>query len=108
MISQEEIERAADFIRDNATKAAQARSDRLHLESFKKAKIAILFGKAGPGKTVAASEAWAYAHHEYIELLDAYKIAVKEDEEIRWLMEAATLKVRVGQTFQANLRAGTI
>jgi hypothetical protein len=108
MITLEEIEKAADFVRDNASKAAQAKADRLHLESFKKAKIAILFGQAGPGKTVAAMEAWAHAHPQYIELLETYKIAIKEDEEIRWLMEAATLKVKVGQTFQATLRAANI
>ena len=107
MISDDEIEKAVDFIRDNAGRAAQARSDRLHLEAFRKSKHAILFGKAGPG-TVAASEAWAYAHPEYIELLEGYKIAIKEDDEIRWLMEAAKLKIEVWRTFQANQRVGTI
>lgn len=105
MISDTEVEKAIDYIRDNSGKAAKAKSERLHLEIFRKSKHAILFGQAGPGKTVAAADAWAYAHPEYLELLEGYKVAIEQDEKLKWLMEAAKLKVEVWRTVQANQRA---
>ena len=104
MISDAEVEKAIDYIRDNSGAAAKAKADRLHIEVFRKSKHAILFGLS-PAKTVAASEAWAYAHPEYLELLEGYKVAIEQDEKLKWLMEAAKLKVEVWRTVQANQRA---
>lgn len=104
MISDAEVEKAIDYIRDNSGAAAKAKADRLHIEVFRKSKHAILFGQS-PEKTVAASDAWAYAHPDYIELLEGYKVAIEQDERLKWLMEAAKLKVEVWRTVQANQRA---
>ena len=36
MITDLEIEKAVDYLRDNATKAAQARANRIYLEEYRK------------------------------------------------------------------------
>ena len=105
MITDEQAEKANDWIRDNATQAAQAKSNRLHLEEFRKAKKAELFLHA-PGGTVADKEAFAYSHPDYLALLDGYRVAVEEDERMRWMMEAAALRVEIWRTQSANNRRG--
>lgn len=107
-MSQEiDIFRVLDFIRDNAKKYAQAKANRVHLEEFRKSKKALLYQDAPPG-TVAEKEAYAYAHHEYRELLDGIKAAVEVEEGLRWQLEAAKLKADAWRTIQSNQRAERI
>lgn len=104
MITDAYIEKALDFIRDNAPALAQAKANRVHLEEFRKTKKAILFREAPEG-TIQAREAYAYSHAEYIELIDGLKAAVEEEERLRWLMKAAEFKIDVWRTQQANNRS---
>lgn len=103
----EEIERPLTFIRDNATKYAQAKADRVYLEQFRKSKKAMLFIEAEKIgiKTVAEREAWAYAHAEYLQVLDGLQVAVENEERLRILIESAKLKINLYQTKQADSRA---
>jgi len=55
-------------------------------------------------KSSAAQEREAYAHPEYIELLNALKIAVEEEERLRWQITAATAKIEVWRSISANER----
>lgn len=97
------IEKMLHAMRENAKKYAKAKADRVYLTEFRKSKKAILFQNA-PDGTVAEKEAYAYAHPEYRELLEALRIAVEVEEELSWRMKTAQLQVEVWRTEQANTR----
>lgn len=99
----EPIERALDFIRDNAKKLAEAKANRVYLEQFRKSKKAILFQMA-PEKTMAEKENWAYGHDEYIEILKGLKEAVEIEEKLKFQIRAAELKIEVWRSLNANER----
>ena len=98
-----DVFRALDYIRDSAPKFATAKAERVYLEEFRKSKKAILMQSSNES-TMAMKEADAYAHPAYQELLDGLREAVAIEEEIRWRMEGAKLKIAVWQTMQADKR----
>jgi hypothetical protein len=102
------IEKALNFIRDNAGKFAEAKAQRIYLEQFRKSKKALLFAACPtpPGEkvTVADREAYAYSHPEYLELLTGLQVAIEAEETLKWQMTAAQLKTEVWRTQQANNR----
>jgi hypothetical protein len=95
--------KAADFLRDNAPRYAQAKAQRIYLEQFRKSKKALLMGQCDD-KTIAAKEMFAYAHHDYIALLDGLREAVEAEEKVRWQLTAAELKIEIWRTESANNR----
>jgi hypothetical protein len=97
------ISKALNYIRDNAKGLAEAKANRIYLEQFRKSKKALLINQA-PDGTIQSKESFAYAHKDYISLLDGLKIAVLQEEEHKWLMVGAQLKVEVYRTQQANNR----
>lgn len=105
MIEDIEVERANDFIRDNADAYAQAKGNRIYLEQFRKSKKAILIQDCGL-KTGLEKESFAYAHIDYQQLLEGLKQAVIEEEKLKWLFVAAQAKIEVWRTQQANSRRG--
>ena len=104
MIDEQTVESALDFLRDNAGKIGKARAERVYLEQFRKSKKAILFDQANED-TVAAKEQWALRHGDYLQVLDALRAAVEEDERRRFLSAAAEAKLEVWRTIQANVSA---
>ncbi len=105
MITDEEIEKANDFIRDNADKFAQAKANRVYLEQFRKSSKALLMQDSDE-KTGMAKETFAYAHEDYQLLLDGIKDAVHEEERLRWLFVAAQTKIDIWRTQSSNNRKG--
>ena len=105
MITDEQAERASDYIRDNAQTFAQAKANRIYLEEFRKSKKAILIQQISNG-TVQEKESYAYAHDDYRQLLDGLKEAVEQEERIRWMMVAAQTKIEIWRTQSANERKG--
>lgn len=109
MTEQEEINifRALDFIRDNALAIAQAKANRVALEEGRKSVKAMLMKNAeiDGHKTTAAQEREAYAHVDYMQHLKALRLAVEEEEKLRWLMIAAQAKIEVWRSIGANQRA---
>lgn len=104
-ITQENAERASEFIRDNAGKLGKAKAERIYLEEFRKSKKALLYNQAPPG-SIADRESFAYAHPEYLQVLDGLKVAVQEEETLRWLMIAAQVRIELWRTRSANDRRG--
>lgn len=102
MIQDHEIERAVDWLRDNAEPAAQARANREHLDKFLKTKVALLSNGLSGSEAMRTRE--ALAHPEYLECLEGYKQAVFEDERMRNLRVAAEAKISLWQTQSANSR----
>ena len=102
----EEIDvfRCLDFIRDNAKKYAQAKANRIFLEEWRKSLKATLMATQ-LGDPVNAQERYAYAHPEYAELLEGLKVAIEQEENLRWKLIAAQAKIEVWRSLSANQRA---
>lgn len=96
---------AIDFIFQNAPEYAKAKAERVYLEEFRKTKKALLM-KAAMSKyeAVGAQEREAYAHPEYQELLKGLQAAIEIEEELKWKLEAARLRVDVWRSEEASAR----
>jgi len=103
-ISDQEIEKALDYLRDNASVAAQARAERIYIEEYRKS-IKAQIMKEHADMPVSAQEREAYADDRYIRHLDAIRDAVYEDEKHRFLMKAAEAKIDAWRTKCSNERA---
>lgn len=101
------IFRSLDFIRDNAPAYAKAKSERVFLEEFRKSKKALLMRDAeiAGHKSAAAQEREAYADPEYLAVLEGLKVAVEQEETLRWLIVGAQAKIEAWRTIEANRRA---
>ena len=102
MISDDDVGRALDWLVKNAAPAAKARADVAYLEEFRKSKKAMLMNQSSG--TVAAIEAYAYSHPEYLEVLEGYKEAVRVDTEFRWLQASAMARIEAWRTLSSNAR----
>ena len=94
--------KAINFIIENASKYARSKAIRVQLEEYRKSKKAILM--SNEEGTLGAKEIYAYAHAEYIDLLFQIKEAIAEEEELRWKLEAAKLRVEVWKTEEYTKR----
>ena len=99
MISQRDIEKALDFLRDSAESAAVNRSNRVYMEEFRKSLKAQLMSD-NLDMAVNAQEREAYRNVEYITHLEAMKEAIYQDEKLRFLIEAAKIKISAWQTME--------
>ena len=96
---------AIDFIFQNAPEYAKAKAERVYLEEFRKTKKALLMKVAlQKYEAVSAQEREAYAHPEYQELLKGLQAAIEIEEELKWKLEAARLRVEVYRTEEASAR----
>ena len=95
--------KAIDYIIANAAKFAQAKANRVYLEEFRKSKKALLMQQSQE-QTSAAQERDAYAHSEYLKVLDGLKAAVEVEEKLRWDLIAAQARVEVWRSEEASNR----
>ena len=95
--------RAIQFIVDTAPLYAKAKSDRMFLEEFKRSKHAQLKSLAKT-EVLGKQDTFAYAHPEYVEILEGIRAAVEIEERYRWLMTAAQAKIEVWRTQQYSAR----
>lgn len=103
-ITDEEIDKALDFLRDNARDAAQARADRVYVEEYRKTLKATLMKEHGSMSAVLQARE-AYADPRYVQHLEAIKEAVKADEFSRFMRIAAEAKIEAWRTQSSNSRA---
>lgn len=103
MKRQTDANEAIDFIYKNASKYANAKADRVRLEEFRKSKKAILMQESKESSAVA-QERDAYAHPDYLLLLDGLRAAVEVEETLRWQMIAAQLRVDVWRSEESSAR----
>lgn len=97
MISQRDVEKALDFLRDAADEAAQNRANRIYMEEYRKSLKAQLMSN-NMEMAVNAQEREAYRNVEYIAHLEAMKEAIFADEKLRFLIDAAKAKISAWQT----------
>ena len=102
MTTERDINKARDWLIDNAENCAQAKANRIYCEEYRKSLKAILFNEMTG--TMAERENQAYAHEKYLEHLQELKQAVYEAENLKALRCAAEIKISMWQTEQANLR----
>ncbi len=86
--------------------AARSRSETIYLTEFRKSKKAILMREAESNgcKTGQEREAYAYSHKEYLELLEALRIATEASEKYRWRMKIAEERIGIYRTHEASKR----
>jgi hypothetical protein len=96
--------RAVDYIIANARRFAEAKSQRVYLEEYRKSLKAILM-KRSLEDTIGAQEREAYAHEEYKQLLEGLRAAVEIEEKLRWDLIAAQARIEIWRTDSANQRA---
>lgn len=106
-MSEDYLEKNLDDIRTLSEEFAKAKAERVYLEHFRKSKKAILMRKAeGVGhKTVAAQEREAYLNDEYLELLEALKLAVESEEKLWWDLKMHEWAFQEWRTKTASERA---
>ena len=109
MISDDDVERALNYLRDSSPKAAVARSQAKTLEKY----LGIVEAKCkalatSDGMSNAASQDWARSSDDYKQALDGWMEAVRQDAEFTMLREAASSRILAWQTMSANERATRI
>ena len=107
MITDKEIDRALNYLRDTVDEAAQARANRLYMEQWVKT-VKAKVQTHQIGTSGAAAEAIAASSSEYLSALEAMKQAIEADERCRFLREAANIKIEAWRTQSSNERAGRI
>ena len=103
MTTYAKVEEALKTMRELSRPLAEAKANRVHIEQFRKSKKAILFSECEE-KTIADRENYAYAHPDYLELLEGLKVAVQEEEALKWRMKAAELYIEVWRSQEASNR----
>lgn len=96
--------KAIQYIIDTAPLYAKAKADRMYLEEYRKSKKAKLMSQAGT-EVLGKQETYAYAHADYVEILEGIKQAVEKEENYRWLLTAAQARIEVWRTQQYSMRA---
>lgn len=101
-MTEEEAQKALDFIRFEAPNFARAKAERTYIEQYLRSKKSLLM--ADEGGTLGAKEAYAYAHPDYIALLAGLREAVEVEETLKWKMESAKLYFEKWKIEQFNIR----
>jgi hypothetical protein len=105
MITDEQVEAAVDYLRDNAVKLAKAKAASIYLDDYSKV-VKSQIMRENDNKSLGAQEAIAYSDPRYDQHLKAKRIADEEFEYLRWMMEAAQAKIDVWRTQSSNNRKG--
>ena len=95
---------AVDFLFRAGPAHAKAKAERVYLEEYRKSKKALLMQEHSD-KPLGTQEREAYAHEDYIRLLEALKAAVEAEEAARWQLVAAQARVEVWRSQEASARA---
>jgi hypothetical protein len=98
---------ALETIKELTPLYAKAKADAEYLAQFRKSKKALLMieGEKEGHKTGAMQERYAYAHPEYVGLLEGLRAATEECERLRFTIEAAKIACSIWQTKMASERA---
>lgn len=101
-----DIFKVLDFLRDHAEQYAVAKANFGYLSEFRKTvKSKLMQEGAKSGlQAVNSQEVYAYSHPEYKTHLEAVRASEEEYEKLRWLMTSAQIKADVWRSLQANAR----
>lgn len=86
---------------------SEAAANRAYISEFRKSKKAILMAEAerqNPGWPIAKQERYAYAHPEYLEMLDGLKAAIQIDVMLKHKIQVITMRFEQWRSKQATIR----
>jgi cytochrome c biogenesis protein ResB len=95
--------RAIQYLIDTAPIYAKAKADRIFLDEYRRSKRAQLMSQAGT-EVLGKQETFAYAHADYVGILEGIREAVEKEENLRWMMTAAQARIEVWRTEQYSAR----
>lgn len=106
IISDEQLQRSLDWLRESASNAAKARAERLYMEEWLPALRAQIAAECiEAGDSAAKADITARASDAYKSALTTYRDAVEKDELYRWRRSSADAVLSAWQSTNANLRA---
>jgi hypothetical protein len=94
---------AIEFMIKNSPKYAEAKANRIYLENYLKVVKATLALKCNE-TTIAMGERYALAHPDYKVALDGLKVAVEQEEHLKWWLISAQARVDVWRSEEASNR----
>lgn len=103
LIPDSAVEAAFIWLDDNADACAVARAHRIYLEEYRKTLKARIM-KECDDLSIGAQEREAYASKRYEEHLEGLKIAIENDERLRFIKETKLALVEAWRTAAANRR----
>lgn len=106
-ISDEEVEKALDFLRDSAADVGNAVAEQAKCHAMLRHTKALAMKASGESSAVA-QEREAYASPEYVAAIEAEFKAVREAAKLKALREAASAKLDCWRSAGANNRAARI
>lgn len=104
MVKEADVDRAVEFLREQAEAASVARANVRYLEAYLKTLKAQIKAQQ-VGLSNAAAEDVALCDPSYVEALKGYQEAVKQDAFFTFKREAAAALIEAWRTQQANARA---
>lgn len=105
-VNESTVEKALDWLRDNCEAAAKARSERIYVEEWLPALRSTLAAKyMEKGDSATAADLKAKAHPDYAEALKALRVAVENDERMRWNRNRADVTLEVWRSLESTRRA---
>ena len=110
-LSDDKVQKALDWLTENAQSAAKARAEREYLSEYTKSlrgRLMAEIKEAEPRLAVDLVSAKAMAHEDYINHLSGLREAIERDELMRWRRDAARSVLDAFQTMSANNRAARI
>lgn len=103
-VTEEEVEKALDWLRDNADDIGAAKAAAIRTERMVK-HIEALLMKEYTDLPVAAQKREAMASERYLKAIEEEATAAGEFERLKGLREAAALKIEAWRSASANYRA---
>lgn len=103
IVTDEEVEKALDYLRDQALPAAKALAESAYMVEYRKSLKAMLMGQSNE-TVVAAQERHAYAHADMQTHLRSMQTAIEKAKEREFLMKAASIKIDVWKAEQYRNR----
>lgn len=104
LVSDEDVEKALDWLRDNADEIGEAKAMAIKSEYMLRHVKALVMKKYG-NLPVSAQEREAYASEHYLAALEVAADTAGHYEKMKSLREAAALKIEAWRTASSNYRA---
>lgn len=104
LVSDADVEKALDWLRDNADVIGQAKAEAVRADHMLKHIKALAMGLHA-GIPVSAQEREAFASEQYKTAIDTASKAAGEYERLKSLREAAALKIEAWRTASSNYRS---
>ena len=104
IVSEPEVEKALDFLRDEAKTIGDAKARLVRAEHFVKHVEALMF-VASDASSAEKKKAEARTSQRYLDAIEEEALAAGEYEKLRALREAASMKIDAWRTEQSNFRA---